>query len=146
VPQYIDHHIMVDEVYPTQTNYLAERPQPVERIRKIPVEYIVHKENPVMVENIVEINVPQFQQQTHENIINKEVLIERVVERPVAIEQIVEVEVERRIEQAHYTEKIVQVHKTVDAIIEQKYDVIVQNIIEVPVQKEIRVSVKTIRS
>lgn len=59
---------------------------PVERVRKVPVEYIVHKDNPIAQENIIEINIPQFQQQTHENIINKEVLIERVVERPVAVE------------------------------------------------------------
>lgn len=62
-----------------------------------------------------------------------------------AIEQIVEVEVERRIEQPYYVEKTVEIRKPVDAIIEQKYDVIVQNVIEVPVEKEIRVGVKTTR-
>jgi hypothetical protein len=72
-------------------------------------------------------------------------LIERVVERPVAVEQVVEVEVERRIEQPVYVEKVVEVQKPVDAVIEQKYDVIVQNVIEVPVEKEIRVGVKTTR-
>jgi hypothetical protein len=117
----------------------------VEKVRKVPVEYIVHKDNPVAQENIVEINVPQFQQQTHENIITKEVLIERTVERPVAVEQIIEVEVERRIEQPIYIEKVVEVQKPVDAVIEQKYDVIVENVIEVAVEKEIRVGVKTTR-
>jgi len=110
------------------------------------VEYIVHKDNPIAAEDIIEINVPQFQQQTHERVINKEVLIERVVEVPVAVQQIVEVEVERKIEHAHYIEKLVEVRKNVDAVIEQRYDVIRENVIEVPVEKEIRVSVKTKRS
>jgi hypothetical protein len=146
VPQYVDHHVQVEEIYPTQTAYVSERPQPVERIRKVPVEYIVHKDNPIAAEDIIEINVPQFQQQTHEKIINKEVLIERVVEVPVAVQQVVEVEVERKIDRAQYVEKLVEVRKPVDAVIEQRYDVIRENIIEVPVEKEIRVSVKTKRA
>ena len=146
VPQYIDHHVQVDEIYPATTGYVAERPQPVERIRKVPVEYIVHKDNPIAAEDIIEINVPQFQQQTHERVINKEVLIERVVEVPVAVEQVVEVQVDRKIEQPHYVEKVVEVRKQVDAVIEQRYDVIRENVIEVPVEKEIRVSVKTKRA
>ena len=52
-------------------------------------------------------------------------------------------EVQRKIEHAQYIEKIVEVRKTVDAIIEQRYDVIRENVIEIPVEKEIRVSVKT---
>jgi len=41
---------------------------------------------------------------------------------------------------------VVEVRKTVDAVIEQRYDVIRENVIEVPVEKEIRVSVKTKRA
>jgi transglutaminase-like putative cysteine protease len=67
----------------------------------------------------------------------------RVVERAVAIEKIVEVEVQRVTENPTYVEKITQRKVPFDQIIEQKYEVIVQNVIEVPVEKEIHVVVKT---
>jgi hypothetical protein len=117
---------------------------PVEKIKKVPVEYIVHRDNPVPVENIVEVEVPNFNQNTHENIITKEVLVEVITERPVAVEKVVEVEIERMIENPVYVEKIIEKPTPFDTVIEQKYDVIVENLIEVPVEKEIRVPVRTI--
>jgi len=112
------------------SNYVRENPVPVEKIKKVPVEYIVHRINPVPMENVVEVEVPNFNQNTHEKIITKEVLVEVITERPVPIEKIVE--------------KIIEKPTPFDTVIEQKYDVIVQNIVEVPVEKEIRVPVRTI--
>lgn len=63
-----------------------------------------------------------------------------------AVEQIVHVEVERIIEQPQFIEKVVEVHKNVDAVIEQRYDVIRENVIEVQVEKEIRIPVKVKRA
>jgi len=143
LPQYINHEVPVESVNAQPSQIIVDNPVPVERIKRVPVEYIVHKENPVAVENLIEIQVPNFNQNTHENIINKEVLIERVVERPVPIEKIIEVIVERKIENPIYIEKIIEIPRQIDTVIEQKYDVIVQNIIEVEVEKIIKVPVKT---
>lgn len=45
---------------PVYGNYVTENPIPVEKIKKVPVEYIVHRDNPVAVENVVEVEVPNF--------------------------------------------------------------------------------------
>jgi len=110
----------------------------------VPVEYIIHRDNPVPIENYVEVEVPNFNQNTHETVINKKVLVEIVTERAVPVEKIIEAEVERLIENPIYIEQVVERPTPYDTIIEQIYDVIVENIVEVPVEKEIRIPVRTI--
>jgi len=146
VANYLDVHIPVDYITPHTSNYVAEKPVPREVVTKRPVEYIITKMNPVAAENVVEIDVPQFNQQTHEKIIQKEVVIERVVERPVAIEKLIEVEVPREIERANYVEKVIEKQVQFDQVIEQKYEVLVPNVVEVQVEKQIIVPVKTTRT
>ena len=143
VARYVDVAVNLDEVVAKRKDIHVDRPAPVETLRRLPIEYLVRKDNPVPVETVIEVQVPEIRKDVHERIIERPVEVIRIVERAVAVEKIVEVEVERVTENAKYIEKITQRKVPFDQVIEQKYEVIRQNIIEVPVEKEIHVVVKT---
>ena len=140
---YVDYSMPVDRVTAGSFPIIQDKPMKREVVKNVPIEYIVSTQNPVAVENLVEIQVPNFNTHTHEKIIDKEVVIERIIERPVEIEQLVEVEIPRERERPIYVEKIVEKPIHYDQVIEEKYEVLVPNVVEVPIEKEIRVPVKT---
>jgi len=114
---------------------------------KRPVEYIITKTNPVAQETFIEIDVPTKKNvSVGEVIIEKPVVIERIIERPRAVEKRIEVDVPREIERAEYIEKVIKKEVHYDQVIEQKYEVLVANVVEVPVHKEILVPQKTTRA
>ena len=137
IANYVDIAMPVEKVVPHPHTYMVDRPVAKELIKRVPVEYRVSTVNPVPVENVVEIQVPSMIQQTHERVINKEVLVERIMENPVMVEKIKEVEVPREIERPVYRTEIIEKPIVYDQVIEEKYEVLVPNYIEVPVEKQI---------
>lgn len=144
VARYIDVAVQLDEIRVNRNDIAVGRPVPRETLRKLPIEYVVRKDNPVPVESTIEVSVPKVRKDVYERVIERPVEVLRVIEKAIPVEKIVEVEVERVTENAKYTEKVTQKKVPFDQVIEQKYEVIVQNVIEVPVEKEIHVPVKTI--
>ena len=119
---------------------------PRETVRKLPIEYVVRKDNPVPVESTIEVSVTKVRKDVYERVIERPVEVLRVIEKAIPVEKIVEVEVERVTENAKYTEKVTQRKVPFDQVIEQKYEVLVANVVEVPVHKEILVPQKTTRA
>jgi hypothetical protein len=145
IANYVDIAVPLDEVKARRTEFhVQSKPQAKVINRKLPIEYIVRKDNPVPVESTIEVNVARVKKDVYERVIERPVEVLRIIEKAIPVEKIVEVEVERVTENAQYTEKVTQKKVPFDQVIEQKYEVIVQNIIEVPVEKEIHVPVKTI--
>lgn len=144
IPVRIDLEIPVNEAIPQNYNIIREVPIQVDLVRKQPIEYLVTKKNPVPVESLIEVDMPVPNVQVHEKIIQRPVQWERTVQRAVPVEKIVEVEVERVTENAVYRENVTQIPVQFDRVIEQKYEVLVPNVVEIPVEKVISVPVRTI--
>jgi hypothetical protein len=106
---------------------------------------MIRKNNPVPVETVIEIKVPELRKDIHQKIIERPVDVIRTRERAVAVEKIVEVEVERVMENAKYIEKVVEKEVQFDQVIEEKFEILVPNIVQVEVVKEIHVPKKTIK-
>jgi adenylate kinase family enzyme len=91
-------------------------------------------------ESVIEISVPTKKNvSVGEVIIEKPVVIERIIEKPRAVTKVIEVDVPREIERANYVENIIKKEVHYDQVIEEKYEVLVPNVVEVKVQKEILV-------
>jgi HAMP domain-containing protein len=91
----------------------------------------------------IEVDLPMANIMEHEKVVEVPVEWERIVQKGVPIEKVVEVEVEKVVENPVYREKVVEVPVQHDHVIEEKYEVLVPNIVEVQIEKEIRVPQKT---
>lgn len=144
IPVNVETHIPVDVVEADGYDIIRDVPIQIDTITKLPIEYHITTENPVPVESVIEVDMPVFNTQVHEIVIDRPVEWERTVQRAVPVEKIVEVEVERVTENPIYTETVIEVPVVHDRVIEQKYDVIIENHVEVPVEKVITVPIRTI--
>lgn len=144
VLNYVDFNIPLDYCVPTKYGIYHETPVAKETIVRRPVEYVITKDNPVPQETLIEIAVPQVQKRVTERVVERPVTIERIVQVPRAREEIVEIEVPREIERACYVQKVIEKEVVYDQVIEEKYEVIVPNVIELQIEKEIQLPKKTI--
>ncbi len=154
VPIYIDKEYeriieVPEEVYrdvPYEVPKVVEVKKEVEyeRIIEVPVEKIVEKE--IIVDKIVEI--PYEVEKIIER--KREVPYEKIVEKPVYVDKIVEIPVEKRVEVPYtiqkYVEKIIHRNIDVPVIVTRDIEVPIERIIEEPVEviEEIQVPVERI--
>lgn len=140
---FIDIHVDLDEVTSRPLRLVQERPQASELEERTEIEYLVHKQRPVPVEDIIEIAVPKFNKQMNYTEVEVPVKVVKIIEEAVACETEVLVDVENKIERPIYEEVIEERHVTVNREVIEYYDVIKEKIIEVEREEDVEVAIKT---
>ena len=115
----------------------------ITRTENVPIECEIWKHRPVPNDVVVDVHVPKFNTRTNEHVIRKDVRCEVVVEKPVPVQKNVEVLIENVIERPHYVEEVEHREVKYDQVIEEEYEVLVQKVREVEVEKQIVVPRKT---
>jgi hypothetical protein len=135
----IDKPVYIDKVVERTINVPVERlvEQVIEKVTEVPVEIKVDK--PIYVDNIIQrhydVPVQRIVEKPIEQIVEKPVFFDNIIERPVAIEKVVEKVVEIPIE------KVVDVPVYVDNIIERVVETIKE--VDMPYETVINHPVET---
>jgi len=143
VPQYVDRRVHLNNVEGRRTQINIERPKVVTRTENVPIECEIWRHRPVANNVVVDVHVPTFNTRATESIIRKDVRCEVVVEKPVPVRKNVEVLVENVIERPIYIEEVEHREVKYDQVIDEEYEVLVQKVREVHVEKQIVVPRKT---
>jgi len=143
VPVFTDIIVPLDEVRGVPLKLTQEKPQAVEVVEFAEIEYLVHREQPVAQEEVIEVQVPRFTKQMNVTEFERPVKVTRIIEEAVAVETEVHVEVENKIERPIY-EVVEEIRNViVDREVIEYYDVIKENIIVVEREEDFEVVVKT---
>lgn len=135
--------VHLEEVTSRPLVLVNEVPQTSEQVDNVEIEYLVHKQRPVPVDQTISVQVPQFNKQMQQSTLERPVKILKIVEKGVAIETEVMVEVENKIEVPVYEEVVEERPVIVDREVIEYYDVIKQNIIEVEKVEDVDLAVTT---
>lgn len=131
----MDRRVHLNNVEGRRTHINIERPEIVTRTENVPIECEIWKHRPVANDVVVDVHVPKFNTRTSESVIKKDVRCEVVVEKPVTVQKNIEVVVENIIERPHYVEEVEHREVKYDQVIEEEYEVLVQKVREVQVEK-----------
>lgn len=142
VEQIIEVPFEIEEAQARPTEKIIRKSKSSVRRVEVPVEYPIEKLVPRSVVNTIEKKVNQYTEQKVHNTIERPIYIERIREIPKIVERIIEVEVETIREVIKYVEKIIEKPIYIDTVIEKYIEVIVEKIIEVPVEKIIEVEIE----
>lgn len=143
VPNFVDRRVQLNSVEAGRTVFTRERPNVVEKVEEVPIEMEIWKNKPVLQEHVVSVQVPKFNVNKGEQIIQMQIDCEVIVEQPVPVTQNKEVIVENIIEKPVYVEDVIEKRVSYDQVIEQEYEVLVPNYITREVVKEIQVPRRT---
>lgn len=132
------------EVRHRPINLLDERANIQEIADETEIEYVVHKERPIPVEQQVHLQVPRFNKVINETVLERPVKVLKIKEEAVPVETEVLVEIENKIEVPVYEEIVEEVPVVVDKEVVEYYDVIKEKRVEVEKVVDVELSKKTI--
>lgn len=140
----IDNPVYKDRIVRKSVEKIVKRRIPVEKIIKIPVEFVREEIVERPYENIIEREVPKITEVNVEKIVEKEVYEDNIIERHFEVEKLVEVHVEKLVERPHYVNVTVQKPVYIDYIVEKPVEYLVEKVVEYPFDKIVPVPVDVI--